>query len=788
MTETYTREEVLEATKKYFDGDELASNVWVDKYCLRDKEDRLYELTPDAMFDRLTDEIIRIEQKYSKPLSREVVRTQLDHFKYILFSGSPMSGIGNPYRLTSLSNCTVVSAPRDNMSSIYECARDIANLCKCRAGVGLHINNLRPEETPVSNSARTSSGSWSFADLFSYVVRHVGQSGRRGALLIAMSCMHPDVMKFIISKTDKKKITGANISVFFTDDFMRAVRDDQDFELRWPIEGEPVVVKETIKARKLWNLFVETNRTSAEPGAAFIDTICNNSPAHFYPRFKTSCCNPCGEIFMSENDECRLLSINLASFVENGEMNFPRLQETCVIATRLSDDLIDLELEKLTQLKNKACSEGDDAAYMLWDKMVAACQNGRRVGIGSLGWADAFSKLKMIYGSSESILLAEKLSETMRNTIYAASIDLAKERGAFPIFDAEVEKDCLFIQRLPGLLRQPRRNISLLTIAPTGSIALLAQVSSGVEPVFKHVYTRRRKVKGAVDFVDVDGETYEEYTIHHPLAKKWLDEHPGEPLPEYFIDAENVAYEDKIDLLSAIQRNIDHSISSTLNLPANTTSETISKIYMQAWEFGLKGITVYVEGSRSGILIDKKKPEADFAEHFAPKRPKELPAEIFRCTIKGEKWIVLVGLMAGRPYEVFCGLMNKVAIPSAYKTGTIIKNRGKNNTYDLRFGEDGEVKDIISTFDNHDHAVLTRLISLGLRHGSPPQFIVEQLQRDAESSMQSFCRVVARVLKRFVEDGVKPTTDKTCPVCGEEALIYQEGCLFCTNCSTSKCG
>jgi len=801
----YTKEEVEESTLNYFEGDALASNVWITKYCLKDKSGNFLEKNPDDMHHRLAKEFSRAEQKFNGEgmLSESEIFGYLKDFKYIVPQGSPMMGIGNSYVNVSLSNCVVVAPPEDDISSIMNTAKDLANLFKRRCGVGLDISKLRPEGTSVNNSAGTTSGAWSFSDLYSYVCRMIGQNGRRGALMISMDIRHPDIEKFVTMKSDMTKVTGANVSVKITNEFMKAVEDDQDFELRFPVDSEEPAIKRTVKAKELWDLMVTTATTTAEPGLLMWDNICDYLPANEYKSFKTECVNPCAELPLSSYDSCRLISINLKNFVNNpfedtSEFDFKKFDKVVSVAMRMSDDLVELELEKLQNIK--AVSDQPEEKE-LWEKLYSTCSKGRRTGLGTHGLADAIARLGLAYDSPEAAGVIDKIYEMLKISSYSESVRLAETRGAFPEFDWDTEKSNKYIKDLPKFLRDKisrfgRRNISILTNAPTGSVSIMSRTSSGLEPVFRNSYIRRRKMDhnetSEPDFVDDLGDRWREFEVHHHNVREYLELMKTDKVPDFFVESDNINWMERINLQSVIQRHIDHSISSTINLPKGTKPSVVGELYFEGWKAGLKGITVYVDGSRTGVLVTKGSKSKGFSQRDAPKRPEELRCEIHRPTIRGEEWTILVGHMNNSPYEIMGGLSTLIEIPKKYDRGAIIKHprRSTNSVYDLKFGEDGEevvIKNIVKVFDNPNHSVFTRMISLALRHGSGVQYVVEQLQKDKDSDMFSFSKVVARVLKKYIKDGIK-ASDRTCPECKQEGLIYIDGCATCTSCGYAKCG
>ena len=807
----FDKTEVEAATLEYFGGDSLATNVFMTKYCLRDKKGNFMEKTPDDMHKRMAKEFARMEDKFITRKSNHLTETEiysyLKGFKYIVPQGSPMMGIGNDYVNVSLSNCVVVDNPQDSVSSIMDAGKDLANLFKRRCGVGLDISDLRPEGAPVNNSARTTTGAWSFADFYSYVCRMIGQNGRRGALMISMDVRHPDIEAFVRMKRDLTKVTGANVSVKISDSFMKAVESNETFTLQFPVDADEPEYTSDIDATTLWHSIIESATQTAEPGLLMWDNITKNLPAHNYPGFETKTTNPCGEIPLSAYDSCRLVSLNLKSvvknpFEKNADFDFSKLKQVASIGMRLSDDLVELELEKLQNIRNVADSADEKS---LWTKLYSAAFNGRRTGLGTHGLADAIACLNLAYDSSEALVIIEKIYRTLRDAAYEESVYLAQERGAFPAFDWNVEENNEFIQRLPEELKRliaehGRRNISILTNAPTGSVSIMSQTSSGLEPVFRNSYIRRRKLSHderhiEADHVDALGDRWLEYKVFHHNAQAWLDwqpfEDPGE-LPAFFVESDTIDWQKRVAVQAAIQQSIDHSISSTINLPRGTDPALVGELYMEGWRQGLKGITVYVEGSRSGVLVSETSQDKEFPQNTAPKRPVELPCNIHHTTIQGEKWVVMVGLMDDRPYEVMGGLAQYIEIPRDKVEGTLIKHPRKtmNSVYDLHIGTNGDtviVKDLVKVFDNPNQSGFTRMISLGLRHGANIQYVVEQLQKDRDSDMFSFAKCIARILKNYIPDG-QTATEKTCGECETEGLVYVEGCVTCKNCGFAKCG
>ena len=811
---TFSEEEVKAATLEYFDQDDLATNVWMTKYALKDKDGQFVEKTPDDMHNRLADEFARMEEKFggAMALERDEIYELLKDFNYVVPQGSPMMGIGNNYVNVSLSNCVVVDSPKDNISSIMDSGKHLANLFKRRCGVGLDISELRPENAPVNNSAGTTTGAWSFADFYSYVCRMIGQNGRRGALMITMDVRHPDIEQFVAMKNDLTKVTGANVSVKISNDFMKAVEKKEKFTLKFPVDSDDPTITREINSTDLWDLIVESATKTAEPGLMMWDNIVDNLPAESYADvgFKTVTTNPCGEIPLSAYDSCRLISINLKNLVKNPfknpEFDFEKLYDVASKAMRLSDDLVELEVEKLENII-KASDTRDEKE--LWESLLKACKDGRRTGLGTHGLADAIACMNLRYDSKEAVEVIGKIYETLRNAAYMESVSLAIERGTFQVFDWEKEKDNEYIKRLPKNIREAiekhgRRNISILTNAPTGSVSIMSQTSSGLEPVFRNSYKRRRKLshneKGVTpDYVDELGDKWLEYSVFHHNVQDWCDLQEGWSdeleLPDIFVESDQINWQKRIDVQAAIQNNIDHSISSTINLPKGTDPSVVGELYLEGWKKGLKGITVYVDGSRSGVLVTDEDRDSvkQFPQNGAPKRPSELACDIHHTTIQGEKWTVLVGLYDNKPYEVLGGLSNLIEIPKSHKKGILSKHsfKTRNNRYDLKIGEGDDefvIKDVVTVFDNPTNSAFTRMISLSLRHGAKPSFLVEQLQKDRDSDMFSFSRCVARILKNYIQNGEEVSSDKVCEACGHEGLIYQDGCVTCTSCGYAKCG
>ena len=799
----YNRQEVNAESLQYFKGDELAANVFTTKYALKTKDGKYLENNPDQMHKRIAKEFARIEAKFGgeSALSYDTIYNDIKDFKYIVPQGSPMYGIGNNETVASLSNCVVVASPEDSVSSIVDSGKHLANLFKRRCGVGVDISNLRPEGMTVNNSAGTTTGAWSFADFYSYVCRMIGQNGRRGALMISIDVRHPDVEKFVTMKHDLTKVTGANVSIRISDDFMEAVEQDQDFTLKFPVDSTNPTYSKTIRARDLWKSVVDSATKTAEPGLLMWGNIEKFLPAQSYAEqgFKTLTTNPCGEIPLSAYDSCRLISVNLKSFVvnpfeANSYFHFEKFESVVKRAMRLSDDLVELEVEKLTKIIG-ACDSQDEKE--LWTNLLRACTDGRRTGLGTHGLADALACLGMPYDSADALVTIDKIYNTLKESAYTESVWLARERGSFPVFDWELEKDNGFIKSLSPSLQNAiktfgRRNISILTNAPTGSVSIMSQTSSGLEPVFRNFYIRRRKLSHneqdqMAAFVDAMGDKWTEYKVYHQNVQEYLKKFETDQVPAFFTESDKIDWKRRVEIQGVIQKHIDHSISSTINLPKGTSPDVVSELYRLGWKLGLKGVTVYVDGSRDGVLITETKKES-FPQYNAPKRPATLETDIHNLTIKGEKWTILVGVMDGKPYEVLGGANKIVDLPKNAKKGQLVKvSTGKNQArYDL-IVDDLTVKDVSKVFDNPNYSAFTRLLSLSLRHGAPINYVVEQMQKEQDSDMFSFARSISRVLKQYVPDGTKATGQKTCPECNSTNLIYQDGCVTCSDCGASKC-
>jgi len=840
---SYSYDEVLKQSIKYFKGDELAANVWINKYALKDSFGNIYDRTPDDMHKRIAREIHRIELKYPEPYSEAEIYTALKHFRYIVPQGGPMSGIGNDFQVISLSNCFVIGHDRkaDSYGGVMKTDEEQVQLMKRRGGVGHDLSHIRPKGSPVMNSALSSTGVVPFMERYSNSTREVAQDGRRGALMLTISIKHPDAEGFIDAKMDGTKVTGANVSVKIDDEFMQAVREGKAYRQQYPIDAEdPMVVKE-IDARELWEKIIHNAWASAEPGVIFWDTVLRESVPDCYADqgFRTVSTNPCGEIPLCPYDSCRLLAINLYSFVENpftaeARFNFELFRKYIYMAQRVMDDIVDLEMEKIEQILAKIAADPEEEEIkrterLLWEKIRDKCAKGRRTGVGITAEGDMLAALGLRYGTDEALEFSVEIHKFLALTAYRASVDMARERGSFPMYDAQKEANNPFIQRLKeadpqlyaDMCQHGRRNVALLTIAPTGTTSLMTQTTSGIEPVFLVSYKRRRKVnpndKGVrVDFVDEVGDAWEEYHVFHHKFITWLENNGYDAQevarmdeaslaeliqqsPYYKATANDVDWVNKVKMQGAIQRWVDHSISVTVNVPNDISEEMVAKIYLTGWESGCKGITVYRDGSRSGVLVARSdkggKGEDDFIETNAPKRPKKLEAHVIRFFNNDEEWIAVVGVYKGRPYEIFTGhAKDSFSILSQVEKGWVIKSKDEDghNRYDFQYlDNDGyriTIEGLSRTF-NKEYWNYAKLISGILRHGMPLPFavhLVENLHLDADS-LNTWKNGVVRALKQFIPDGT-PAVDNACPECKTNSVVYQEGCLMCTNCGHSKCG
>lgn len=839
---TYSQDEAFQASLAYFKGDELAAQVWISKYALKDSKGNLYEKDPDQMHRRIAKEIARIESRYPNPMTEDEVYGLIKNFKYIVPQGSPMAGIGNPFQIASLSNCFVIGndGMSDSYGGIMKVDQEQVQLMKRRGGVGHDLSHIRPKGSPVKNSALTSTGLVPFMERYSNSTREVAQDGRRGALMLSVSINHPDAEDFIDAKMEQGKVTGANVSVRVDDAFMKAVEAGEKYTQRFPVHSNNPKYSKEIEAKKLWEKIVHNAWKSAEPGVLFWDTIIRESVPDCYADlgYKTISTNPCGEIPLCPYDSCRLLAINLFSYVDQpftakASFDFKLFKRHVAAAQRIMDDIIDLELEKVDAILEKInadpeLEETKAVERRLWENIRKKAAEGRRTGIGITAEGDMLAALGLRYGSEEANLFSEEVHKIIALEAYRASVNTAKERGPFTIFDAEREKDNPFIQRLKAadnklyyeMLEYGRRNIALLTIAPTGTTSLMTQTTSGIEPVFLPVYKRRRKVNpndkdARVDFVDEVGDSWEEYVVFHHRFKQWMQvngidtekQYTQKELdalvkqsPYYKATSNDVDWLSKVRLQGAVQKWVDHSISVTINLPNDVSEELVGKLYLEAWKVGCKGVTVYRDGSRSGVLIsndDKKEEKGTSLTPFPTKRPEILQADVVRFQNNKEKWIAFIGLIDQKPYEIFTGLADDedgILIPRWVNEGLIIKNRNEDGTsrYDFQYKNKRGYKTTIEGLShkfNPEYWNYAKLISSTLRHGMPIEKIVDlinSLQLDSES-INTWKNGVARALKRYVADGTV-AKGQSCENCKSENLIYQEGCLTCKDCGSSKCG
>lgn len=844
-TQTYSYEEAVAGATAYFKNDELAANVWVNKYALKDSAGNIYESSPDQMHRRLASEIARVESKYSNSYSFDDIYEVLKDFKYIVPQGGPMTGIGNNYQIASLSNCFVIGnkGVADSYGGVMKIDEEQVQLMKRRGGVGHDLSHIRPKGSPVMNSALTSTGIVPFMERYSNSTREVAQDGRRGALMLSVSIKHPDAEGFIDAKMDGTKVTGANVSVKIDDDFMKAVKNNTLYEQQYPIDSKDPVFKKDTDAKKLWDKIIHNAWKSAEPGILFWDTVINESIPDCYADlgFKTVSTNPCGEIPLCPYDSCRLLAINLFSYVQNpftpeAKFDMPLFKRHTEMAQRIMDDIVDLEIEKIDAIIKKITDDPEvlevkSTELNLWKKIKQKCIEGRRTGVGITAEGDMLAALNLRYGTDEALNFSAKVHKNLALSAYRSSVEMAKDRGAFPIYDSIREEKNPMINRLkdadPALyadmVKYGRRNIALLTIAPTGTTSIMTQTTSGIEPVFMVSYKRRKKVNpndknSRVDFVDEVGDAWEEYNVFHHNFKTWLEingydlaevaamsQEELNPIieksPYYKATANDVDWVNKVKMQGAIQKWVDHSISVTVNVPNDCTEEMVSKIYLTGWESGCKGITVYRDGSRSGVLVsnDEKKKEEEsisFTETQAPKRPKSLDAEIVKFNNNAEKWIAIVGLYEGRPYEIFTGRAeDSFSILSHVEKGWVIRNRTDDGRarYDFQYEDKDGYKTTIEglsrTF-NQEYWNYAKLISGVLRHGMPIAFVVDMVSNLhlSEESLNTWKNGVVRALKKYVADGTK-VSGQTCPGCNEEeGLVFKEGCITCESCGYSKCG
>ena len=861
----YSFDEAFGASLRYFGGDELAARVWVNKYAMKDSFGNIYEKSPEDMHWRIANEVARMEQKYKNPISAQEIFDLLDHFRYIIPAGSPMTGIGNNYQIASLSNCFVIGldGDADSYGAILRIDEEQVQLMKRRGGVGHDLSHVRPKGSPVNNSALTSTGLVPFMERYSNSTREVAQDGRRGALMLSVSIKHPDAEAFVDAKMEEGKVTGANVSVKITDSFMEAAVNDRPFVQQFPIDAERPVYKKEISARKLWEKIVHNAWKSAEPGVLFWDTIIRESLPDCYADlgFRTVSTNPCGEIPLCPYDSCRLLSINLYSYVKNpfteeATFDFDLFRKHALLAQRLMDDIVDLEMEKIDRIMEKIKSdlqndEVKHAEYHLWEKIKEKSGKGRRTGVGITAEGDMIAAMGLRYGTEEATKFAVEVHKTLALSAYRSSVTMAQERGAFSIFEAERERNNPFVLRIKeadpqlysDMMKYGRRNIACLTIAPTGTTSLMTQTTSGIEPVFLPVYTRRRKVNPNdtdvhVDYVDEVGDSFEEYIVYHKKFLEWMKINGLDTTkkytqaeindlvkrsPYYKATANDVDWLMKVRMQGAIQKWVDHSISVTVNLPNNVDEALVNKLYVEAWRSGCKGCTIYRDGSRSGVMIsvskkDKKKKNDNGREtsqdsdlnsseekhehvctppQVVEERPQVLDCDVVRFQNNKEKWVAFVGLLDGYPYEIFTGLQDDdegIVLPKSVTKGKIIKQTNADGThrYDFQFenkrGYKTTVEGLSEKF-NPEYWNYAKLISGVLRYRMPIDHVIHlvgSLQLKDES-INTWKNGVERALKKYVTDGTT-VSGQTCPICGQETLVYQEGCLICTNCGASRCG
>ena len=845
--QTYTYDEAFEASLQYFKGDELAARVWVNKYAVKDSFGNIFEKSPEDMHWRIANEVARIEAKYKNGLNAQQLYELLDHFKYIVPQGSPMTGIGNDFQVASLSNCFVIGidGAADSYGGIIRIDEEQVQLMKRRGGVGHDLSHIRPKGSPVKNSALTSTGLVPFMERYSNSTREVAQDGRRGALMLSVSIKHPDSEAFIDAKMTEGKVTGANVSVKLDDAFMQAAVNGTPYKQQYPVDSDQPVFTKDIDASALWKKIVHNAWKSAEPGVLFWDTIIRESVPDCYADlgYRTVSTNPCGEIPLCPYDSCRLLAINLYSYVVNpytkeAYFDFDLFKKHVALAQRIMDDIIDLELEKIEKIIAKIDSDPEseevkEAEKHLWEKIYKKSGQGRRTGVGITAEGDMLAAMGLRYGTEEATEFSEQVHKTIALEAYRSSVNMAKERGAFAIYDSEREKNNPFINRLkeadPELYEEMkkygRRNIACLTIAPTGTTSLMTQTTSGIEPVFMPVYKRRRKVnpndpQTHVDFVDETGDAFEEYIVFHHKFVEWMTVNGYDPTkrytqeeidklveksPYYKATSNDVDWLMKVKMQGRIQKWVDHSISVTINLPNDVDEALVNRLYVEAWRSGCKGCTVYRDGSRSGVLLSTKKDKKDKKEELPPckpptvveVRPKVLEAEVVRFQNNKEKWVAFVGLLDGHPYEIFTGLQDDeegISLPKSVTTGRIIKNIDEegNKRYDFQFENKRGYKTTIEGLSekfNKEYWNYAKLISGVLRWRMPIDRViklVDSLQLDSEN-INTWKNGIERALKKYVTDGTSAEGQK-CPNCGNETLVYQEGCLICKTCGTSRCG
>lgn len=843
---TYSYEEVLESAVAYFNGDELAGTTWMNKYAMKNHEGEFTEKNPDDMHRRMAREFGRIEADYKlkyslngsakflskygqerEDLTEEKVYSLFKDFGYIIPQGSVMSSLGNHYKLASLSNCIVVPEMHDSYGGVFYTDQQLAQLFKRRCGVGVDISNLRPAGSKVSNAAGSTSGAVSFMNRFSNTTREVAQNGRRGALMLSMDIAHPDVEDFITIKQDLQKVTGANISIRLSDEFMHAVEANADYTHKWPIESDNPKFTKTVNAKELWDTIIKCAHNTAEPGLIFWDRQHWYSTSSVYPGYKNTSTNPCSEIAMQGGDSCRLIALNLYNFVDNpftkdASFRMEDFYKAAYEGQRLMDDLVDLETEAIERILAKVDADDEPENIKMveketWELLLKTGKEGRRTGLGFTALADMVAALGMAIDSDEAIAKVEEIMKEKCRAEFDSSIDMSLSRGSFVGFDAKIEKTSEFVQMLEvelpevyeRMMKFGRRNISISTVAPTGTLSMLAQTSSGIEPVFMTHYKRRRKLneqdrEAKVDFIDDSGDKWQEFTVYHHNLKTWMDvtgETDISKSPYAGSTAPEINWTKRVEMQAVVQKYVTHSISSTINLPNDVSLDEVSNIYLESWKQGTKGITVYRDGSRAGVLVstDDKKDEvlenSEFRETKAPSRPKKLDAKVVRFQNNKEKWIAVVGLLNGRPYEIFTGKTEDVFnVPAAVEYGWVIKNRREDGTtqYDFQY-EDKEgykvtMGGLSRSFDK-EFWNYAKLISGVLRHGMPLHYVVDLIGKMNlyDQNINTWKSGVVRALKTFIADGTK-VSDHTCTECGDEGLVYEEGCLKCVSCGYSKCG
>ena len=844
---TYTYEEVLESAVAYFNGDELAGTTWMNKYAMKDYEGNFVEKNPDDMHKRMAKEFGRIEADYKlkynlngsakflskygqerEDLTEAKVYSLFKEFGYIIPQGSVMSSLGNHYKLASLSNCIVVPELHDSYGGVFYTDQQLAQLFKRRCGVGVDISNLRPAGSSVSNAAGSTSGAVSFMNRFSHTTREVAQNGRRGALMLSMDIAHPDVEDFITIKQDLQKVTGANISIRLSDEFMHAVEANAEYTHKWPIESDNPKITKTVNAKELWDTIIQCAHNTAEPGLIFWDRQHWYSTSSVYPGYKNTSTNPCSEIAMQGGDSCRLIALNLFNFVDNpftknASFRMEDFYKATYEGQRLMDDLVDLETEAIGRILAKVDADDEPENIKMveretWELLLKTGKEGRRTGLGFTALADMVAALGMAIDSDEAIAQVETIMREKCRAEFDSSIDMSLSRGSFIGFDAKIEKTSEFVQMLEEelpdvyerMMKFGRRNISISTVAPTGTLSMLAQTSSGIEPVFMTHYKRRRKLNeqdrdAKVDFIDDSGDKWQEFTVYHHNLKTWMDvtgETDITKSPYAGSTAPEINWNKRVEMQAVVQKYVTHSISSTINLPNDVSLDEVSNIYLESWKQGTKGITVYRDGSRAGVLVsadDKGKADvlenSEFRETKAPSRPKRLDAKVVRFQNNKEKWIAVVGLLNGRPYEIFTGKTEDVfSVPSWVEYGWIIKNKREDGSsqYDFQY-EDKEgykvtMGGLSRSFDK-EFWNYAKLISGVLRHGMPLHYVVDLIGKMNlyDQNINTWKSGVVRALKTFIADGTK-VSDHTCGECGDEGLVYEEGCLKCVSCGYSKCG